>query len=164
MNVNMERIKVHYVFGHIGVFGRNAGWRFYPIQYEGNKYTVEIKGRCCNHGNVSCIRNLEYDIEGRIYQYSENDSLFQKHKSKKLYCRSINDMISNITKVQKRSNGLKVWANFDSDEQKTFEEKFLCCYPSIIRGLFDLYDSDKSKEQKLQEDIQEARKWDGVVK
>ena len=101
MNVNMERIKAHYVFGHIGAFGVDAGWRFYPIRYEGNKYTVEIKGNCCNYTTINSLRELEYEITGCIYEYIENGGLFRKHKSKKIYCSNINDMVSNITKIQK---------------------------------------------------------------
>lgn len=160
MNVNIERIKAHYVYGNFSLVKVESGLRFYPIQYEGDKYTVEIDVSCCNYFKAGRLVDLEYDITGCIYKYSDNG--LRKHRSAKLWWTNINDIITNVTKIQRGTDGLKIGSY--RNVIKLLEEDLMHCYPAIICGLFNLYDAYRSREQKLQENILEARKWDGVVK
>lgn len=146
--VTMERIKSHFVLGRFCFFGPDVGWRFYPIEYYGRIYTVEMECRAYFTGKSP--KDVKITAIGTIYEYADNGNYFHKHRSKKIYSATIDTM--------------KIDDNLILNVLEVSEEEFLSHYPQIIAGLFKLYEDDRLNKEIINENIQRAYDWNGVVK
>ena len=59
---------------------------------------------------------------------------------------------------------MKIDDNLILNVLEVSEEEFLSHYPQIIAGLFKLYEDDRLNKEIINENIQRAYDWNGVVK